>query len=298
MEVDRIVAVTGATGRQGGAVARHLLADGWRVRALTRKPSSEPAHKLAELGAEIISVDMMDPGSLVGAFQDAHGVFSVQNPMISGLEAEVTQGKNVADVAKSAGVDHLVYGSAGNGVHGTGIGSWESKVAVEAHMRQLDLPVTILRPNAFMEVMSDKAFYPAVAAWHVMPRLMGADRPVTWICVDDVGAIAAKVFGDPDSFIGKELKLTSDLRTIAECREIWRDVTGRAPRRSPMPVWLFERFVGTDLTTMWRWLRHSDVPVDPADTHRLLPTASTVEQWLTRRQTAAKSDRRGQPTPS
>src|SRR5919106_1730441 len=97
---DRVVAVTGATGRQGGAVARHLLADGWRVRALTRKPSSEPAHRLAELGAEIVSVDMMDPGSLVSAFQDAHGVFSVQNPMISGLEAEVTQGKNVADVAK------------------------------------------------------------------------------------------------------------------------------------------------------------------------------------------------------
>jgi hypothetical protein len=52
---------------------------------------------------------------------------------------------------------------------------------------------------------------------------------------------------------------------------------------------MFERFVGTDLTTMWRWLRHSDVPVDPADTHRLLPTASTVEQWLTRRQAAVQA---------
>lgn len=286
MDVDRIIAVTGATGRQGGAVARHLLADGWRVRALTRKPSSEPARRLAALGAEIVAVDMMNPDSLAPAFQDAHGVFSVQNPMISGLDAEVRQGQNVADMAKSAGVRQLVYGSAGTGMSGTGVGSWESKVAVEEHMRGLGLPLTILRPNAFMELMTDKAFYPSVSTWHVMPKLMGADRPVTWICVDDLGAIAAKVFGD-ESYVGKELKLASDLRSIAECRAIWHNATGRAPRRFPMPVWMFERFVGKDLTTMWRWLRHSDVPVDPADTYRLLPTASTVEQWLTRRQNAA-----------
>lgn len=284
MEKNQIVAVTGATGRQGGAVARHLLADGWRVRALTRKPDSEPARRLAGLDAEVVAADMMDPDSLARAFRGAYGVYSVQNSMISGLEAEVTQGKNVADVAKSEGVRHLVYGSAGGGRTGTGVGSWESKVAVETHLRQLELPATILRPNAFMELMSDKAFYPPVSTWHIMPKLMGEDRPVSWICVDDLGAIAAKVFGDPDTFIGEELQLASDLRSIAECREIWRNVTGRTPRRFPMPVWIFERFVGTDLTTMWRWLRHSDVPVDPAVTHRLLPTASSVEQWVVRQQ--------------
>jgi uncharacterized protein YbjT (DUF2867 family) len=298
MDVDRIIAVTGATGRQGGAVARHLLNDGWKVRALTREPNSEPARRLAVLGAEIVAVDMMSPDTLAPAFKDTHGVFSVQNPMISGLEAEVRQGKNVADVAKSAGVRHLVYGSAGTGVPGTGVGSWDSKVAVEGHLRERGLPLTVLRPNAFMELMTDKAFYPSVSTWHVMPKLMGADRPVTWISVDDLGAIAARVFGDPESYVGKELRLASDLRSIAECREIWRKATGHAPRQFPMPIWMFERFVGPDLTTMWRWLRHSDVPVDPADTYRLLPTASTVEQWLTRRQAAERGDRRGHPTRS
>lgn len=120
MDVDRLIAVTGATGRQGGAVARHLLAGGWRVRALTRDPGSEPARRIAALGAEVVTIDMMNPDSLVPAFDNAHGVFSVQNPVISGHEAEVQQGKNVADVAKSAGVRHLVYGSAGTGVAGTG----------------------------------------------------------------------------------------------------------------------------------------------------------------------------------
>lgn len=278
-----IVVVTGATGRQGGAVVRHLLADGWQVRALTRSPGSAPAQALASGGAEVRACDMMDARSLLNAFEDAYGVFSVQNSMIDGLEAEVTQGKNVADAAKAVGVQHLVYGSAGPGVSGTGVGSWESKVTVAAHIRELGVPLTVLRPTAFMELMTDRAFYPQVSTWHVMPKLMGENRPVSWLCVDDLGAIAAQAFTDPDAFVGKDQSLAADLRSITECREIWRRVTGRAPRAFAMPVWMFERIVGTDLTTMWRWLRTDDVPVNPAETWRMLPSASTVAEWLTPR---------------
>jgi uncharacterized protein YbjT (DUF2867 family) len=285
---DRIVAVTGATGRQGGAVARHLLSDGWRVRALTREPQAEPARRLAALGAEVVRADMTDRGALVAAFRDVHGVYSVQNPMISGLEAEITQGKNVADAAKETAVGHVVYGSAGIGAPGTGVGSWDSKLAVEAHMRELGLPLTVLRPMAFMELMTDRAFFPPLSTWHVMPRLMGADRPVLWICLDDFGAVAARAFAEPDRFVGADLKLVAELRSIAECREIWRQVTGRPPRRFPIPVWMFERFVGTDLTTMWRWLRTAHLDVDPEETHKILPTAATVREWLSRRQSLGK----------
>jgi uncharacterized protein YbjT (DUF2867 family) len=287
VSADRIVAVTGATGRQGGAVARHLLADGWQVRALTRKPDAEPARKLAALGAEVIRADMDDPSTLHEAFRDAYGVYSVQNTMISGAEAEIRQGTNVANAAKETGVQHVVYGSAGLGVPGTGVPSWESKLAVEAHMNGLGLPLTVLRPMAFMELMTDKDFYPPVSAWHLMPKLMGAHRPLPWICVDDLGAIAMRAFTDPDQFIGTDLKLAADIRSIAECREVWTQVVGRAPRRFPMPVWLFKRFVGTDLITMWRWLRTGRVDVDPLQTHQILPTALTARDWMVRRQTQA-----------
>ena len=54
-----------------------------------------------------------------------------------------------------------------------------------------------------------------------------------------------------------------------------------------MPTSMFERFVGTDLTTMWRWLRSNDIDVDPAETHEILPTASTVREWLSQRQASA-----------
>jgi uncharacterized protein YbjT (DUF2867 family) len=283
---DRIIVVTGATGRQGGAVTTHLLSAGWRVRALTRKPKGPAARALAARGADVIGVDLADRSSLTPAFRDAYGVYSVQNPMISGLAAEVAQGKNVAEAAKEAGVGHVVYGSAGTGEAGTGIGSWESKLSVQAHMEELGLPLTVLRPMAFMELMTHKGLYPPIAVWHLMPRFTGEDLPIGWICVDDVGAIAAQAFADPAQFIGADLKLAADVQTIAECRETWRSVNGRAPRRFRMPAWLFRRFVGDDLITMWSWLRTAGLQFDLAPTHRILPTALTVRQWLDKRRPA------------
>src|ERR1044071_8697975 len=106
------IVVTGGTGRQGGAVTRQLVKDGWRVRAITRNASKPGARALVDLGAEVVQGDMAAPDSLVPAFNGAYGVYSVQNPMISGYEGEIRQGKNVADLAKDAGVRHLVYGSA------------------------------------------------------------------------------------------------------------------------------------------------------------------------------------------
>jgi len=149
-------------------------------------------------------------------------------------------------------------------------------------MQALGLPLTVLRPMAFMELMTDKAFFPPVSTWHVMPKLMGAERPVLWLGVDDLGAIAAKAFAEPDRFIGADLKLVADIQSNTECREIWRDVTGRAPRRLPMPTGMFERFVSTDLTTMWRWLRSNDLDVDQTETRTILPAALSVREWLSR----------------
>ncbi|GAA0809797.1 NmrA/HSCARG family protein [Spirilliplanes yamanashiensis] len=280
---DRVVAVTGATGRQGGAVARHLLTGGWRVRALTRRPDGPAARALGVLGAEVVRADMTAPADLVAAFRGAYGLYSVQNFLPGGTEAEITQGLNVADAAGATGVEHVVYGSAGTGAADTGIGSWNSKLVVQAHIRALGLPLTVLRPMAFMELMTDRDFVPPVSTWSLMPKLMGPDRPVGWICADDLGAIAARVFAEPDRFAGADLALAADVRSISQCREIWRDLHGRPPRRVPMPAWMFRRIVGPDLITMWRWLRTAQFDIDPEPTRELLPAALTVRQWLTRR---------------
>jgi uncharacterized protein YbjT (DUF2867 family) len=119
----RTIVVTGATGLQGGAVAHRLLQDGWRVRGLTRDADSKRARALRALGAEVAQADMGEAASLRPVFEGAYGVYSVQNPFIGGPEAEVSQGKNVAQVAKDVGVEHLVYGSAGTGRKDTGVPS-------------------------------------------------------------------------------------------------------------------------------------------------------------------------------
>lgn len=278
----RTIVVTGATGRQGGAVARHLLRNGWLVRALTRKPDGPRARELVRLGAEVVRADLGDAGTLRSAFHGAYGVFSVQNPMISGLDGEVEQGRNVGDAASNAGLQHVVYASAGTRAPGTGVPSWESKLQVQDHLKQLGVPLTVLRPLAFMELMTDKDLFPSMAVWSVMPKVMGADRPVPWICVDDVGSIAANAFAEPARFVGTELPLAADVRTVGECRTLWRAAFGRSPRRLPLPTWLFERFAGKDLTTMWQWLRDDPFTADPELTRELLPGALTVPQWLAR----------------
>jgi len=279
----RSIAVVGATGLQGQAVTRRLLEEGWTVRALTRNPAGDKARALARLGADVRQADSADVDALGRSFAGAHGVYSVQNHHISGYLGEVAQGRNVVDAAARAGVGHLVYASAGTGQAGTGVGSWETKIEVAGHARQVGIPMTVLRPMAFMELMTERRFYPAASVWHVMPKLMGDTRPVGWLSVEDLAVIAARAFADPESFVGRDVPLTSDVQSISECRTIWRKVTGRPPRRFPMPVWLFERFTGKDETTMWQWLRTNHVDLDTGPARQIHPGALTVRSWLAAR---------------
>lgn len=294
---NRTIVVTGATGLQGGAVTRHLLASGWHVRALTRNSNSEKAQALSDMGAEVVQGDMDQPATLAPVFERAYGVYSVQNTILSGVEGEIRQGKNVAEAARQAGVQHIVYGSTGTGVKGTGIPSWESKLEIEGFMKSLGLPLTVLRPRAFMELMTEKKFFPAVSVWRVMPALMGNTRKVGWLCVDDLGFIAAKAFAEPANFIGEDISLASDVKSIDECREIYRAVTGKRPSSFPMPACLFERFgfVGQDLSKMWRWLARETIDWETEATRRIHPGALSVQEWLERVKGTGTRQEGGEP---
>src|SRR5438445_10401688 len=126
------VVVTGATGTQGGATARALLAAGHRVRALTRRPDS--AADLHELGAEVVTADFDDPSSLDRAFAGADAVFLVTTPFGTDLDTEIRHGVDAVDAAVRAGVRHLVYTSAPNADRRTGIPHFHSKLVVERHL--------------------------------------------------------------------------------------------------------------------------------------------------------------------
>src|SRR5215472_12493400 len=148
---DRIVLVTGATGRQGGSVIRHMHPRAWKLRALTRDPDSPAAQELVYKGIEVVKGDLEKPVTLEPASRDVYGIYSVQDFWAVGARREVQQGKNLADAAKKAGVRHVVSSSVGGAERNTGIPHWESKWEIENYIRKLALPATILRPAAFME---------------------------------------------------------------------------------------------------------------------------------------------------
>lgn len=278
----KTIAVVGATGRQGGQVARHLLEQGWHVRALTRKPEGNRAAELKALGAEVVQADLEDPASLEAAFTNAYGVFNMQAHYPGKIEVEIRQGRNAAEAAKKTGIRHLVYGSAGPGHTKTGIEQWDAKIEVRQAMKELGLPLTVLRPMAFMELMVDPAYYPQSSTWYTMPKLTGTDVKIPWLSVQDVGVIAAKALADPDEYIGRDLRLAADVKTLAECREIYREVRGKYPSTFPMPMFLFKSFVGEDIPNMWRWLRVNPVDPDTSQTYEVNPEAMTVRTWLQR----------------
>ncbi len=150
-DANKIVLITGATGRQGGGVIRHLLPKGWSLRALTRNPNSGAAKDLIDQGIEVFQGDLEDPSSLESAVRGAYGIYSVQDFWAVGAKREVQQGKNLADAAKKSGVEHFVFSSVGGAERNSGIDHWESKWEIEKHIRKLGLPATMIRPVAFME---------------------------------------------------------------------------------------------------------------------------------------------------
>lgn len=285
MDKKKQVLIFGATGHVGGAAARELLQRGWQVRAVSRTPASEKARALAALGADVRQADMDDRASLEKVFAGQSRVLSVQNWTTSGVDGEIRQGKLVADVAKEAGVAHLIYLSAGPGEPGTGVPHFESKITVENYMRTLGLPFTIVRPGPFMELMTAKEFYPPLVTWGVMPRITGWDLPIPWAAVRDIGTAVANLFEDPDTWIGRDLQtFTSDIKSLRECQAAFVAVTGKKPRRLPLPNALFKRMAGEEFITMWQWMADWGDPEKLSDlaavAREACPQPLDVVGWL------------------
>ncbi|GAA4219945.1 uncharacterized protein YbjT (DUF2867 family) [Streptosporangium album] len=213
--MNKTILVTGATGRQGGATVTHLLAGGWRVRALVRTPDGPAAQALARAGAEPVIGDLDDAGSMAAAIAGAHGVFGV-TPDDEDLEREVRRGRDLADVAADAGVGHFVFASVGGADRRTGIGYWESKWEIEQHIRAIGLPATVLRPVRFMENHAIPGLGLGGITDGVLTHLFAPDAPVQLIAAHDIGAFAALAFTHPAEYVGQAIEIAGDELTPAE----------------------------------------------------------------------------------
>jgi len=274
----RIIAVIGATGRQGGAVARHLLQrGGFHVRALTRDAAKPAARELTAAGAEIVEADMDRPETLAAAFDGAHGVFSVQNFWETGYEREIRQGVAVAEAARAAGVEHFVYSSVASAPRDTGLAHFDSKWRIEQRIRELDLPRTILRPVFLMENWA--RMRDAILAGTLATPL-SPDRRLQQIAVNDIGAFAALAFAEPGEWIGREVDIAGDEPTMAEAAATFGRVLGREIRYVQVPWGEFAQRSGEEATKMWRWFEDVGYDADIPALRRLLPGLHTLDRYL------------------
>lgn len=276
---DKIIAVTGSTGQQGGATARHLLAKGWRIRALTRDVNKPAAQALAAAGAEIVQADNEDRASLERAMQGAYGAFSVQNFWLPGIgfEGEVRQGRNIADAAEAAGIEHFVYSSVGAAHRGMGQAHFASKWEIEQYVQSLGLPYTILRPVAFMDnynwqraAITNGTF----AGWGLRP-----DKGLQLIAADDVGAFAELVFAHPQDYLGKTLEIAGDELTEPQIAEALTKLIGR-----PVTLALPQMTAGASPTAeqiaMFQFFNGQGYDADIPALREIYPGLRTFEGWL------------------
>ena len=274
----RAILVTGATGQQGGAVARELLGRGFGVRALTRDPEKPAAKDLAERGAEVVRGDLEDRSSLERALEGVHGVFSVQNFWEAGYEREVRQGTQLADAAKAAGVSQLVYSSVGSAHRETGLPHFESKWEVEEHVRGSGVPYTILRPVFFMQ--NWEVFGRDQILGGTLAQPLDPDKLLQMLAAEDVGVFVTMAFDNPDEWIGREVDLAGDEMTMVEIAGTFSRVIGREVSYYQVPWDQFEQAAGEEAYRMYRWFNDYGYEADIAALREEHPSLIIFEQYL------------------
>lgn len=275
---NKIILVTGATGRQGGAVARHLLNRGFQVRALTRDPDKPAARELAQRGAELIRGNLDNRDDIERALEGAYGIYSVQNFWETGFDREVRQGLDLAEAAAAMNVKHLVYSSVGGAERESGLPHFDSKWIIERHIRDLALPATILRPVFFMENFQDYVQEPIMKGF--LPQPLAPNVPLQMIAVDDIGAFAALAFEHPEKWLGREVELASDELTMPQVAEVFTRVLGRPVHYLQVPWDEFLKQAGEENARMYHWFNEHGYLADIVALRQEYPELHTLEQTL------------------
>jgi uncharacterized protein YbjT (DUF2867 family) len=288
----------GATGAQGGSVARHLLARGqYAVRALTRKPDSPAAQALRELGAEIVQGDLDDLASLRKALEGCYGAFGVTN-FWEHFDKEEQQGRNLVKAVAAADVQHFVFSTlppiakATNGALKSP--HFDLKAEHEELARSLGIPSTFVHVPFYYE--NFLYFFP--------PRPAGdgtyefgfpqGDRPLAAMSVADVGRAVARIFENRDEYLGKVVKLAGDELPASAYADAMSKVSGATIQYAHVPRETFAAlgFPGAeDLADMFEYYRLL-IPSrekDIAAWRALEPEIQSFGTWVQKNEAGLKS---------
>ena len=260
-EGNRTVLVIGATGNQGGVAIEHLLAadEGFAVRGLTRTPDSEAVRSLVDRGVDVRRGNLNDKETLRPAVDGVDAVVIVTNIWTAGFETSVRHGKNIADAATEAGVDHVLFSGAGYHDRDLGIAALEPAGEVERYIRSLDVPATFVRPVWFMHNL-EPAFDDVLDGTLALPIEEGT--AVQMIDVDDVGRIIARILADPDEFTGEGFDLAGDEHTLAGMARTLSDVTDADVRPASVPIEEARKEMGEEMAELFQWFNDEGYAID------------------------------------
>lgn len=272
------ILVIGATGQQGGAVARELLRHGFIVRALTRDVSQTAAEVLRRMGAQVIHGDIEQIESLEHAMHGCRGVFSVQNFWKTGAEREIEQGTRVAEVVHALKIPFMVYSSVGGAERASNIPHFETKFVIEGRISELHLKAAVLRPVWFME-----NFYRGEMLQGILDGTLTIplppDVPLQMIAVEDIGFFAAQAFMHPDEHAGKALEIAGDELTMPEVAKLLSRRLGRPVEYRQVPM--DEVRAGSEENArMFEWFIRSGYQADIEHLRVVHPGLLRFEQWL------------------
>ncbi|XP_004577778.2 nmrA-like family domain-containing protein 1 [Ochotona princeps] len=289
MASKKVIAVFGATGAQGGSVARALLdAKHFAVRALTRDVTKPSALALKDLGAEVMKCDLDNKVSLVTALKGVYGAFLVTNfwEHLS-QEKEVRQGKLVADLSKHLGLKHVVFSGLENVKKLTGcqlaVPHFDGKGEVEEYFWSIGVPMTSVRVGAYYENFSNwwKPVKASDGDYYTLELPMG-DVPIDSISVADAGVVISNIFNSPEEFIGKAVGLSAEALTMQQYADILSKSLGKDIRDAKMTPEAYEKlnFRGAkELADMCRFFQKKP-DRDIKLTHQLYPKIRSFQQFV------------------
>ena len=239
MNQKKIILVTGATGAQGGSVAKALLAENkFAVRILTRNAGSKNALALQAAGAEIAEGNLDNIESLKAAMKDCYGVFGVTN-FWEHFDKEYGQGKNLIDAVYQSGIKHFVfhalpdYNKLSNGKYS--VQHCDMKAALQRYTQSLGIPATFVHIAFYYENFFN--FFPLQPAeggtyYFGFPQ---GDTKLAMVSVEDIGGVVSSIFKFPVEYIGRTVGVVGAHNNCSEYEAIMSGLLGRTIRYNYVP---------------------------------------------------------------
>ncbi|MCW5943241.1 MAG: NmrA/HSCARG family protein [Fimbriimonadaceae bacterium] len=306
MKDSKIVAVFGATGAQGGGLARAILEDpasGFTVRALTRYPSSDKAKSLAEQGAEVVAANVDDPADVRAALEGAHAAYFVTffwdhlSP-----DRELEQARTMAEAAREAGVRHAIWSTLEDTrlwvpldddrmptLQGKyKVPHFDAKGEADAFFAAAGVPTTYLLTSFYWDNLIHFGMGPALGPDGKLGITMPmGDRPLPGIAAEDIGRCAYGILKEGEGWVGKTVGIAGEHRTGREMADSLSRTLGREVvyRDVPPEVYRGFGFPGADdLGNMFQFKRDFNdsfrAARDVEATRRLNPALQSFDVWL------------------